>query len=75
MSTSMNYGTAKKSWIGTLLLCFFLGFLGIHRFYTGHVGLGIVYLLTVGFFGIGWFIDFLLILFGAFKDANGNKLG
>lgn len=39
------------------LLWFFLGFLGVHHFYLGKVGRGIGYLLTFGWFMIGWFID------------------
>lgn len=46
-----------------LLLCFFLGFLGAHKFYEGKTGMGILYLLTFGLFGIGWGIDFLVLLF------------
>jgi len=64
----------KKSWLVTLLLCFFLGYLGIHRFYTGHTGLGVLYLLTLGLFGLGVFVDFFLILFRTYKDSDGNKL-
>ena len=37
---------AEKSWLVTALLSFFVGFLGIHRFYTGYVWIGIVQLLT-----------------------------
>jgi TM2 domain-containing membrane protein YozV len=58
----------------TLLLCFFLGALGIHRFYVGKIWTGILWLCTGGLFGIGWVIDFIMIIFGAFKDKQGNKL-
>jgi TM2 domain-containing membrane protein YozV len=64
----------KKSWLATLILCFFLGYLGIHRFYTGHTVLGVVYLCTLGLLGIGVFVDFFLILFRAYKDSDGNAL-
>lgn len=46
-----------------LLLCFFLGFFGAHKFYEGKTGMGILYLLTAGLLGIGAFIDFISILF------------
>lgn len=46
-----------KSKFVAYLLWFFFGLLGIHRFYLGKVGTGILYLLTGGLLGIGWFID------------------
>ena len=55
-----------------LLLCFFLGGLGIHRFYTGHTTIGIIQLLTLGGCGIWVLIDFIMLLLGNFKDADGN---
>lgn len=39
------------------LLWFFFGLIGVHKFYLGKVGMGILYLFTFGLFGIGWFID------------------
>jgi len=57
-----------------LLLCFFLGCLGIHRFYTGHTTIGVVQLLTLGGCGIWALIDFIMILIGNFQDAEGNTL-
>jgi len=57
-----------------LLLCFFLGGLGIHRFYVGKIGTGILWLITLGFLGIGTVVDFILILAGVFKDKEGKTL-
>lgn len=65
---------SDKEWMTTLLLCFFLGAFGIHRFYTGHTAIGIVQLLTLGGCGIWAFIDFIIIITSGFKDANGLPL-
>lgn len=51
----------KNKWVA-FALCFFLGYLGAHKFYEEKIGLGIVYLLTFGLFGIGWVIDIITIL-------------
>ena len=61
-----------KSWIVAVLLCFFLGGLGIHRFYLGYTGIGILELLTGGFFGILWMIDFVRILIKNLKPKDGD---
>ena len=52
----------KNKWIA-LLLCFFFGVLGVHKFYEGKILLGIVYIFTGGLFGIGVLIDFISLLF------------
>ena len=55
-------GKEKNKWVA-LLLCFFLGFVGGHKFYEGKVGMGILYLFTAGLCGIGVLIDFITLLF------------
>ncbi|MGH9842984.1 MAG: TM2 domain-containing protein [Blastocatellia bacterium] len=79
----VNQGKSKGT---AALLAFFLGVLGIHRFYLGYNGIGIVQLLLLvgGFLTCGitsiaaglWaFIDFILILTGSIsKDAEGNPI-
>ncbi len=61
---------SPKSRLVTFLLCTFLGTLGVHRFYVGKTGTGILWLFTLGLFGIGVLIDWILIISGDFKDAN-----
>ncbi|MEE2953583.1 MAG: TM2 domain-containing protein [Bacteroidota bacterium] len=71
-SLSMNLNhTSNNRGLIVILLCLFLGCLGIHRFYTGHTTIGIIQLLTLGGCGIWALIDFIILLMGDFKDANG----
>ena len=52
----------RSKW-AALLLCLFLGCIGAHKFYEGKTGMGVLYLLTLGLFGIGVLIDFIALLF------------
>ena len=63
-----------KSKVTALLLCFFLGAWGAHRFYVGKAGTGILYLLTFGLLGIGVLIDLIVIACGGFRDSLGRPL-
>jgi TM2 domain-containing membrane protein YozV len=69
-----NQNTENKDWLTTLILCFFLGYFGVHRFYTKHIGIGVAQLLTGGGCGIWALVDFIMILTGSYKDADGNQL-
>ncbi|QYC43122.1 TM2 domain protein [Nonomuraea coxensis DSM 45129] len=63
-----------KSWVVAVLLCFFLGALGVHRFYVGKIGTGILQLVTLGGLGVWVLIDFIMILIGKFDDKQGRPL-
>ena len=71
-NTNMNTNTAaavvagvgaraKNKWTA-FVLCLLLGYFGAHKFYEGKVGMGVLYLFTLGLFGIGWFVDLIVLL-------------
>ena len=62
-----------KGWI-LAIICFFVGELGIHRFVVGKIGTGILWLFTLGLFGIGYLVDLIMILCGTFTDKTGKKI-
>lgn len=70
----INQEVESKEWLIVLLLCFFLGYFGVHRFYVGKTGTGVAQLLTCGGCGIWALIDFIMILVGSFTDAKGNPI-
>lgn len=65
---------SEKNFVATLLLSFFLGGLGVHRFYVGKIGTGILMLLTLGGLGIWSLIDFIMIAVGKFTDSEGKVI-
>jgi len=65
---------SPKSRLIALLLCFFLGWLGVHRFYVGKVGTGVLMLCTLGCLGIWVMIDLIFIVGGSFHDKQGRRV-
>jgi TM2 domain-containing membrane protein YozV len=61
---------STRSRLAALLLCLFLGGLGVHRFYVGKIGTGIAMIFTLGGLGIWVLIDLIMIIVGGFTDAN-----
>lgn len=75
MNTQIETGdVSPKGFVPAILLCFFLGTLGIHRFYVGKIGTGILMIITLGGLGIWTIIDFVMIVVGSFKDKQGRDL-
>lgn len=71
-----NYvtNTSDKNKNTALLMCIFGGLFGLHHFYVGNIGKGLLYLFTCGLFCFGWFIDILKIATGSFRDNAGAPL-
>ena len=69
-----NSEPSDKDFITTLLICVFLGGLGVHRFFVDKMGTGGLMLVTLGGLGIWWIIDIILIVTGSFKDSEGRVI-
>lgn len=68
--TSFGEPISPKSRAAAAILCWFLGIIGVHRFYVGKVGTGIAQIFTLGGLGIWVIIDFIWILTGTWKDKQ-----
>ena len=69
----MSSSSGIKGWV-LAIICFFVGVFGIHRFLVGKVGTGLIWLFTVGCFGIGVLVDFIMILISKFTDKSGKTI-
>jgi len=67
-------GISEYSWLLTFIFVVFLGALGVHRFYVGKVGTGLLMLFTFGGLGIWTLIDLIMVAVGAFTDSKGQKI-
>ncbi len=65
---------SPRGWFTTLMLCIFLGMFGVHRFYAGKIGTGVIWLFTGGGLGIGWIVDIIMIATSNFKDGQGRVI-
>jgi TM2 domain-containing membrane protein YozV len=65
---------SPRSRLVALLFCVLLGVFGVHRFYVGKIGTGILMLVTFGGFGIWWMIDLILIGVGSFRDKENRRV-
>ena len=65
---------SPSSRLVAILLCFFVGGLGIHRFYVGKIGTGLLQLCTFGGLGIWWLYDWILVIAGGFRDVEGRRV-
>tara|TARA_Y100001936_G_scaffold57173_1_gene56138 strand:- start:1005 stop:1226 length:222 start_codon:yes stop_codon:yes gene_type:complete len=59
-------------WTTLLILSVLLGGLGVDRFFSGHIGLGVLKLITIGGCGIWALIDIIMIVTGKFRDGDGR---
>ena len=65
---------SPRSRLVALLFCVWLGVFGVHRFYVGKIGTGILMLMTIGGLGIWMLIDLILIAVGSFRDKEGRRV-
>ena len=65
---------SNKSRLVTFLLCYIFGMFGAHRFYVGKKFTAVLYILTMGLFGVGLIVDTLMIILGKFKDVEDNLI-
>ena len=66
--------TNSIDWLALFLLTFFVGVLGVHRFYVGKIGTGVLMLITLGGLGVWFLVDLLLVVTGQFTNKDGKKI-
>jgi TM2 domain-containing membrane protein YozV/ribosomal protein L40E len=71
---TLDTNISEKSRLAVTLLACFLGQFGIHRFYLGKIGTGILMIITAGGLGIWQIIDFIYAVTGNMKDKEGKLI-
>ena len=66
--------TSTTDWLTLFLLTFFVGVLGVHRFYVGKIGTGFLMLLTLGGLGVWFLVYLILVVTGQFTNKDGQKI-
>ena len=66
--------TNSIDWLALFLLTFFVGVLGVHRFYVGKIGTGVLMLITLGGLGVWFLVDLILVVTGQFTNKEGQKI-
>ena len=66
--------TSTTDWLTLFRLTFFVGVLGVHRFYVGKIGTGFLMLLTLGGLGVWFLVDLILVVTGQFTNKEGQKI-
>ena len=66
--------TSTTDWLTLFILTFFVGVLGVHRFYVGKIGTGVLMLLTLGGLGVWFLVDLILVVTGQFTNKEGQKI-
>ena len=66
--------TNSIDWLALFLLTFFVGIFGVHRFYVGKIGTGVLMLITLGGLGVWFLVDLILVVTGQFTNKDGQKI-
>jgi TM2 domain-containing membrane protein YozV len=66
--------TSDKSKKKALSFCAWGGWFGLHHYYVGNIGKGLLYTFTIGLCLIGWIADLITISTGGFRDNTGAPL-
>lgn len=73
-TATLGGGIIRRNKNIALALCVIFGWAGVHRVYVGKIKSGLLWLLTFGLFGFGWFADIIGIASGEFLDKYGDPL-
>jgi len=74
VASNFNAMDDRCDWLTTLLLTIFLGKFGVHRFYTGHIAMGVLMFFTLGCCGVLWIYDIIMIVTDKYQDSEGRPL-